>query len=224
MYTPNYLAVLHQRYSNGSWFFKTFGVSLKARTPSASACLLWLEALKSGVTLTETERITSCTGCILSYFRLWAGNLLTYKDFWLFLTYQCYWNSPTVQELESETQMKPLDARWHFANLITWRKKKVKSSLVSRGVRKSSSSQHESQLVRQTESCTPCSEVLSVIYVCFVCRQQEGDDLLVLDAERKGMARKEGKVLCTECSLSSSQPRHLCISTAAPTPCKLHSG
>lgn len=70
---------------------------------------------------------------------------------------------------------------------------KKKSPLDSRAVRKSSSSQHESQLVRQTESCTPCSEVLNIINMCCVCRQQEGDDLLPSDAERKGVVRKEGK-------------------------------
>lgn len=143
---------------------------------------------------TETERITSCTGCIPSYFRLWPGNLLTYKDFCLTLTYQHYWNSPTVWELESKSQIRPLDARWHFANLITWGKKTPnKPPLDSRTVRKNSSSQQECQLVRQTDSCTPCLEALNIINVCCVCRQQEGDDLLPSGAERKGMARKASK-------------------------------
>lgn len=107
---------------------------------------------------------------------------------WLFLTYQTYWNSPTVQELEPKSQTRPLDARWHFASLITWGKKKP-SPLDSRAVRKSSASQHGSQLVRQ--SCIPCSEVLNAINICasnskkmtFSAWMQKG----------KGMEREEGK-------------------------------
>jgi len=73
------------------------------------------------------------------------------------------------------------------------RTKKPPSPLYSRAVRKSIASQHESKLVRQTESCTPCLEVLNIINVCCVCRQQEEDDLLPTDAERKGMVTKEGR-------------------------------
>lgn len=110
----------------------------------------------------------------------------------ILLTYQRCWNSPTVQELDSKPQIRSLDARWHFANLITWEEGKKKiSPLDSRAVRNSSASQHESQLVRQSYSLFSSLEHNKC--VCCVCRQQEGDDHLLSDAERKGMVRKEGK-------------------------------
>lgn len=154
--------------------------------------------------------MTSCIRYIPSFFRPQPSGLLTYKGFCLTLTYQTYWNSLTVQELKPKSHTIALDARWHFANIIT-RGKKNKSPLDSRAVRKSCASQHESQLVRQI--CTPYSEVLNIINTCCVLRLWK-DDLLRCRRKMHGGERRE-RVCHTEHSLIHTQLRDLCGSTAA---------
>lgn len=125
-------------------------------------------SLKSGIKDRTQEESVAAQGVVLhtpgcDQAIYWLRRI----SIWLFLTYQHCWNSPTVQELESKPQIRSLDARWHFANLITWEEGKKISPLDSRAVRNSRASQHESQLVRQSH--TPCSAVLNIINVCVVC-------------------------------------------------------
>lgn len=93
--------------------------------------------------------------------------------------------------------------------------KKKKSPLDSRAVRNSSASQHESQLVRQSH--TPCSAVLNIINVCVVCAGNRGrwPPPLRCRKKRRGEKRRE-RVFHAKHSLSCSQSRDLCVSTASP--------
>lgn len=133
---------------------------------------------------------------------------------WLFLTYQHYWNSPTVQELESKPQIRPLDARWHFANLITWGEGKKITFRFQSCQKQQCLPAWES--AGETESYSLFSSLEHNKCVC--CMQATGGrwpPLLRCRKKRHGKKRRE-RVYHTEHCLSCSQPRDLCFSTAAP--------